>query len=205
MVSLAGDMQALAGRYIPQSYQLGKQKAEARYGWPSAWTDQDQANVTLLLESNATALQVSFMDAEQDIATGTPRESILKRLLGRLSAWAWVLSPALAFGTAAYVHDKRNEIAIEEKTTPDKIGIIWYSARDARVCPKCIELSGRWFPAQEGYRLAASVHPGCRCSAYFDVGTPDEAVQGPYVPERVQALFQDLPRGSWQGRAGPPV
>jgi hypothetical protein len=75
------------------------------------------------------------------------------------------------------------------------IGIIWYTAEDSKVCPRCQYLAGRWFDAKEAYDIASKFHPHCRCPAHFDVGTPDEALVGPipdYKPGTAQDVYRDL-------------
>ena len=63
---------------------------------------------------------------------------------------------------------------------PDDIGILWWNSRDDQVCDKCLEMTGRWFPNGEAFRVAKQIHPdgSCRCVKHFDVGTPAEALVG---------------------------
>lgn len=216
LADLAETMQKQAGTYIPQAYALGKAKGQSKYGTSVPWSDMDNVNVELLLNRHAEELQQAFVGIEQRINEGHSLKDELTKLVKRAASWAWVLSPALAMGLAAYVNTNRQLIAesisTEERQTteppvwnkpkqtvemiePNDIGVIWLNARDQRVCKRCLYLSGRWFPAKQAYEIAATIHPGCRCPSSFDIGTPDEATVGPipgYKPGTAQDIYRDL-------------
>ncbi|WP_303677625.1 hypothetical protein [Dehalococcoides mccartyi] len=188
-------MQTLATRYIPQAYQLGKIKVQQKYGVVVPWGDKDNVNIELLLTRHAEELSRTMANMEQLAAEGRPLSELIDNLIKRASSWSWVLSPALSMGTAAYIDSARSEISEIDDVEPNDIGIIWLTAEDSRVCPKCLLLAGRWFDAREAYHIAATIHPGCRCSAHFDVGTPDTAMVGPlegYRPGMAQDVYRDL-------------
>ena len=192
---LALEMQKLAMVYLPLAYLLGKRKAEKKYGIKQKWSDKDNVNVEILLNRHAEELSGSMATIEKQVSEGKPVEGLIDNLISRAGSWAWVLSPALAMGLSAYVDDNRTEIGKIENLNSNNIGIIWYTAEDSRVCKICSYLAGRWFDAKQAYDLAAKVHPGCRCPAHFDVGTPDEALSGPipdYKPGTAQDIYRDL-------------
>lgn len=187
-------MQDLAAEYIPKGYALGRAKVEARYGIVIPWTDADNANLQVLLNRHAEVLKDSFTRMEQEIIDGKPAGDVVKKLHGRLHMWSWVLSPALAMGIAGYIDGARNHIGRAEGVPAEDIGVIWDTAHDPKVCPKCQYLNGRWFSARDAYVLAANVHPGCRCPQHFDVGDPSDALVGP-VPNYRLAGVIDIFRG----------
>lgn len=186
---------ALAGRFIPLGYTLGRQKAQRRYGVDLPWTDADNVAVNTLMEQNADALAEWLARQDAALTAGADLGDVLEGMAAHAGSWAWVLSPALAMGLSRYVEEARPEIARQETegglaVSADEIGVIWWNSRDDRVCPICRDLTGRWFAAKEAYELASSLHFGCRCSAHFDVGTPDEAVVGPRAPFRTGTVAQ---------------
>ena len=191
---LAKKLQLAAAAFIPLAYTLGRKKAEKKYG-ARPWGEKDNVNVATLLNRNAEELSKSMAAIELKVSEGAVIGGLIDNLLGRVGSWSWVLSPALAMGLASYVDDARQDIARVEALPASDIGIIWYNAEDAKVCQRCLYLSGRWFDAKEAYALASTIHPNCRCSAYFDVGTPDEALVGPipgYKPGTAQDVYSDL-------------
>jgi hypothetical protein len=195
LIELAKSIQVLALNYIPKAYLLGKAKAAKKYGTKPIWTDKDKVNVELLLGRHAEELSTSMAALENKVVQGTSIDDAITMFRNRLSSWSWVLSPAVADGLSAYVDENRNEIARQEQIPSGDIGVIWYNARDAKVCPKCLYLSGRWFDAKQAYEIAATIHPNCRCPAHFDVGTPDEALVGPlpdYKPGAISDVYRDL-------------
>ena len=195
LAKLAEDMQKLASQWIPRSYQLGKEKGQRRYNVIRPWGDRDNVNVALLLEAHSHQLAKTMAGMEIATAAGSSLSTLLEGLAGRSATWSWVLSPALAMGLASYVDETRAEIGQAEAIPANDIGVIWLTAEDQRVCSKCLYLAGRWFDARTAYDIAARIHPGCRCPAHFDVGTPDEAMVGPletYRPGTAQEVYQNL-------------
>ncbi|HSW57385.1 MAG TPA: hypothetical protein VLH15_03205 [Dehalococcoidales bacterium] len=195
MAELAKQMQLAAGIYLPLAYTLGRSKVQKQYNIIRPWGMNDQVNVELLLHRHSEELARSFARIEERVSQGEELSDLLNGLTKRLSAWSWVLYPALAAGMAAGVNETRREISHEENIPADDIGIIWYNAKDNRVCDTCLYLTGRWFDAREAYDLAAKVHPGCRCPAHFDIGTPNEAIVAPiagYRPGTAQDVYRDL-------------
>ena len=191
---LASQIQGLASSYIPIAYALGKKKA-ARRGLIKPWSDKDSANVEMLLIRHAQELQGTMVTLEQGIVEGMTAEEAVKQLLKRVSLWAWVLSPALAAGLSAGVDENRNEIAEDENIPATEVGVLWYTAEDAKVCKRCEYLAGRWFPAKQAYELAATVHPRCRCPAHFDVGIPSDTTVGPipgYQAGTIDSVYHNL-------------
>jgi len=197
LAAMGQTLATLAAIYIPRAYRLGKDKARRKYGPAVApWGDADNANLEILLSRHGNELARALAIIEHNASTGTVALGIgLAALANRSGSWAWVLSPAMAMGISAAVNGARMEISREEGLPPDEIGIIWYTAKDTRVCKKCEYLAGRWFDAHEAYELAAQIHPNCRCPASFDIGTPDEALVGPipgYRPGTIQDIYRDL-------------
>lgn len=193
--NLAQEIQKQAESFIPKAYRLGQKKAQTRYGIVKPWGDRDNVNIALLLNRHAEELSKSMAKIDQIVSQGGSLEQGINSLLARVSSWAWVLAPALAMGLAEYTSSNRQEIAATEGISVDDIGIIWLTARDARVCPKCQYLNGRWFDAKQAYEVAATIHPGCRCPQHFDVGVPSEAMVGPipgYRPGTAQDVYRDL-------------
>jgi len=193
---MATALASLAAIYIPRAYRIGKDKAKRKYGPAvSAWNTTDNANVELLLTRHAEELAKTLAAIEAAALIGTPLEEGLAALASRSASWAWVLSPALAMGMASGVDSARTQIAREEGLSPDEIGIIWYTAEDAKVCEKCLYMAGRWYDAHDAYALAAAIHPNCRCLESFDIGTPTDALVGPipgYKPGTQQDIYRDL-------------
>jgi hypothetical protein len=195
LMELAAEMQKAANSYIPKAYEIGRAKAQAKYGVVKPWGESDNVNVELLLTRHAAELSTSMARVEQAANAGKPLAGLIDGLLKRASAWSWTLFPAMAMGLAAYVEQNRTEIAVVEKIPASDIGIIWLTAEDERVCKKCLYLAGRWFPAKQAYEIATTIHPGCRCSRFFDVGTPDEAMVGPipgYRAGTADDVYRDL-------------
>ncbi len=193
--NLAENMMLLTNRYLPRAYQLGKDKAERKYGIISAWGDRDNINIMLLLERYKSELAKSMAKAEVALTKGFSLTDIIKNFIARAGVWSWVLSPAMAMGLAAGIEQNRTEIGRAENLEPSDIGIIWYNAEDERVCDKCLYLTGRWFNAKDAYEICKTIHFGCRCSRFFDVGTPDEAIVGPmpgYRAGTAQDIYRDL-------------
>lgn len=195
LAQLAENMQKLASQHIPKAYRLGKEKGQRKYGISPLWGDRDNVNVSLLLNRHSQELAKTMTTMEAVVASGVSLDAVIEHLIGRSGAWSWVLSPALAMGLASYVDETRKEIAQAEAIPSNDIGIIWLTAEDQRVCSKCLYLAGRWFDAKTAYEIAARIHPGCRCPANFDVGTPGEAMVGPlesYHPGTAQDVYRDL-------------
>lgn len=191
---LAKQIQLAAARFIPLAYALGRKKAAKKYG-VKPWGEKDNVNVTMLLNRHAEELAQSMARIEESASQGESLSALIGGLINRAGSWSWALSPAVAMGLASYVDDARQDIAEVEGLPAANIGIIWYTAEDARVCKRCLYLSGRWFDAKEAYALASTIHRNCRCSAHFDVGTPDEALVGPipgYKPGTAQDVYRDL-------------
>ena len=165
LVSLAAQIQANFAKYAPKAYQLGKAKAQRKYGIIQPWGERDTVNVELLLIQHAAALSRSMALIESKASQGVPVASLIEGLISRASSWSWALAPALSMGLAAYVDQTRTAIAEQESTPkqimePNDIGIIWWTAEDVKVCEKCNYLSGRWFDAHHAYEIANTVHPG---------------------------------------------
>lgn len=74
----------------------------------------------------------------------------------------------------------------------EPVGVIWFTAEDMRVCHKCDYLNGRWFPAQQAYQLASSIHPHCRCPQHFRVGVPSDALVGPIGDYNANSTADDI-------------
>lgn len=202
--AIAAGMQTAAQSYIPKAYQLGREKAQSKYGTVVPWSDADNVNVELLLNRHAQELEASMVTLELQAAEGKPVQDLIKRLINRAASWAWVLSPALAMGLAAYINAARNEIGRAEGLEPNDIGIIWLTAEDEKVCKKCLYLAGRWFPAKQAYEIASTIHIGCRCSRFFDVGIPSEAMVGPipgYKPGTADDVYRNLGADTISGLA----
>jgi hypothetical protein len=212
LASLSKNMQLAASQFLVLAYTLGRNKAAKKYGI-LPWGEIDNVNIAMLINRHAQELAASMAALELRASQGEPLKDLLDGLIHRVGSWSWVLSPALALGLAAYVDTARRDIAtqIQVETVPpgkppisgavgvlpaaNDIGIIWYTAEDKRVCPKCLYLAGRWFDAKQAYDLARSIHIGCRCSAFFDIGMPDEALVGPipgYKPGTAQDVYRDL-------------
>lgn len=192
---LAQQIQKRAGIYIPLAYTLGRQKVLKRYNVNRPWGTIDQVEVELLLHRHSEELAKSFAKIEERVSQGEDLADLLNGLTKRLPTWSWVLYPALAAGMAAGVNETRREISHEENIPADDIGIIWYNAKDNRVCDTCLYLTGRWFDAREAYDLASKTHQNCRCPTFFDIGTPDEAIVAPiagYRPGTAQDVYRDL-------------
>jgi len=190
LIDLAEEMQKAAMVYIPMAYQLGREKAQTRYGIVVPWRDVDAVHVEMLLNRHAQELATSFGRMELEIIEGKPMADALETLANTVGRWAWALEPAQVMGLASYVDATRTEIGREEGLPAEDIGVLWLTARDAKVCPRCHHLNGRWFPATEAYELAATVHPLCRCSRYFDVGVPSDAMVGPMDAEDERIFYQ---------------
>lgn len=90
----------------------------------------------------------------------------------------------------------------------EPVGVIWFTAEDDRVCNKCDYLNGRWFPAQQAYQLASSIHPHCRCPQHFRVGVPSDALVGPIGDYNANStaddIFSDIGRAVARGREARP-
>lgn len=74
----------------------------------------------------------------------------------------------------------------------EPVGVIWFTAEDDRVCRKCDFLNGRWFPAEQAYQLASSIHPHCRCPQHFRVGVPSDALVGPIGDYNANSTADDI-------------
>lgn len=74
----------------------------------------------------------------------------------------------------------------------EPVGIIWYTAEDDRVCYQCDYLNGRWFPSEQAYQIASSIHPNCRCPAHFDIGTPSDASVGSIGDYNANSTADDI-------------
>ena len=74
----------------------------------------------------------------------------------------------------------------------EPVGIIWYTAEDDRVCYQCNYLNGRWFPSEQAYQLASSIHPNCRCPAHFDIGVPSDALVGSIGDYNANSTADDI-------------
>lgn len=74
----------------------------------------------------------------------------------------------------------------------EPVGVIWFTAEDDRVCRKCDFLNGRWFPAEQAYQLASSIHPHCRCPQHFRVGVPSDALVGTIGDYNANSTADDI-------------
>ena len=93
------------------------------------------------------------------------------------------------------VDETMAEIVQRDELPLGEIGRIWYTEKDDHVCPKCQYLNGRWFDTKDAHMIASLMGCGCRCSAQFDLGTPERAIVGPvpgYRPGTGEAIYHKL-------------
>ena len=88
--------------------------------------------------------------------------------------------------------DKEDEFTNSAVSNNEPVGIIWYTAEDDRVCYQCDYLNGRWFPSEQAYQIASSIHPNCRCPAHFIIGTPSDASVGPIGDYNANSTADDI-------------